>query len=53
MSATTAVVLAPPLGFVRRFCHNRVALASLVVLAVIVLVAIFAPAFAPHNPTRS
>lgn len=53
MSGATAVVLAPPSGFVRRFCRNRVALVSLAVLTLIVLVAIFAPAFAPHNPARS
>jgi peptide/nickel transport system permease protein len=53
MSEATAVVLPPPSGFVRRFCRNRVALASLAVLALIVLVAIFAPALAPHNPARS
>ena len=53
MSEATVVTLAPPSGFVRRFCRNRVALASLAVLALIVLVAIFAPALAPHNPARS
>ena len=37
----------------RRFCRNRVALVSLVVLLAIVLVAVFAPALAPYNPAKS
>lgn len=48
-----AVMAPPPPGFVRRFCRNRVALVSLLVLLAIVLIAVFAPALAPYNPAKS
>jgi ABC-type dipeptide/oligopeptide/nickel transport system permease subunit len=43
----------PPSGFVRRFCRNRTAIIALCILILIVLVAIFAPLLAPHDPARS
>ena len=36
----------------RRFCQNRLALAGLVFLAVLLLVAIFAPLIAPYGPAE-
>src|SRR4051795_3273219 len=61
MSATTVsslpaarpAVLPPTSGFVRRFCRNRTAVVSLIILLLITLVAIFAPYLAPHDPARS
>lgn len=48
-----AVTLPPPTGFFGRFCRNRVALVSLIVLLVIVLSAVFAPYLAPFDPAKS
>ncbi len=58
MSATTApaaqpAALPPTSTFLQRFCRNRTALVSAVILAAIVLIAIFAPYIAPHDPARS
>ena len=59
MSATTmpvapaAVALPPASGFIRRFCRNRTAMISFCILALITLVAIFAPYLAPQDPARS
>jgi peptide/nickel transport system permease protein len=60
MSATTIpalsvapVALPPPSSFVRRFCRNRTAVVSLIILVLITLVAVFAPLLAPHDPARS
>lgn len=36
----------------RRFSHNRIAMAGLVLLVVYVLLAIFAPIFSPHDPAK-
>jgi peptide/nickel transport system permease protein len=48
-----AVALPPPSSFVRRFCRNRTAMISLIILVLIVLAAVFAPVLAPHDPARS
>ena len=48
-----AVALPPPSSFARRFCRNRTAMVSLIILILIVLVAVFAPLLAPHDPARS
>lgn len=48
-----AVALPPPSSFVRRFMRNRTAMVSLVILTLIVLIAVFAPLLAPHDPARS
>lgn len=48
-----AVTLPPPSGFVRRFCRNKTAVASLVILLAIILVAVLAPMLAPHDPAKS
>lgn len=62
MSATTlpisppaelAVALPPPSSFISRFCRNRTAMISLIILTLIVLAAVFAPLIAPHDPARS
>ena len=63
MSATTAasapvlasapIALPPPSSFARRFAHNPTAMVSLILLTLIVLVAVFAPYLAPHDPARS
>ena len=63
MSATTiepaeppgaaVIELPPPSTFLQRFCRNRMAMASAVILLAIVLIAIFAPWVAPHNPAKS
>ena len=48
-----AVALPPPSSFARRFCRNRTAMVSLIILILIVLIAVFAPLLAPHDPARS
>ena len=63
MSATTltqplvppapAATLPPPSTFLQRFCRNRTAMISTIILLLIVLAAIFAPYIAPHNPAKS
>jgi ABC-type dipeptide/oligopeptide/nickel transport system permease subunit len=53
MIATPAVSLPPTSTFIQRFCRNRTAMVSAIILLVIVLVAIFAPYIAPHDPARS
>ncbi len=50
---TAAATLPPPSGFARRFMRNKVAVVALVVLLFIVLVSVFAPELAPHDPARS
>lgn len=63
MSSVAATTTAPPLAkssqsrnlysdAARRFWRNRVALAGLVVLILLILVAIFAPLLALHDPTH-
>lgn len=37
----------------RRFCKNKVALASLIVFALIILIAILAPVISPYSPVES
>ena len=51
--APRAVALPPTSSFVRRFTRNRTAMVSLVILTLIVLIAVFAPLLAPHDPARS
>ncbi len=51
--AERAVALPPPSSFLRRFCRNRTAMVSLIILLLILLTAIFAPLLAPHDPARS
>ncbi len=57
MSATTnptaAVALPPPSSFLQRYCRNRTALISTIILIAIVMIAILAPYIAPHDPARS
>lgn len=53
VSATAAISLPPTSTFLQRFCRNRTAMISAIVLAVIVLIAIFAPLIAPHDPAKS
>lgn len=57
MSVTTAAVapitLPPPSSFLRRYCRNPTAVVATIILVLIVLVAIFAPELAPHDPARS
>jgi peptide/nickel transport system permease protein len=58
MSTTTAqpalaVALPPASNFVGRFCRNRTAMISALILLAIVLVAVFASYIAPHDPARS
>ena len=58
MSTTTieqapAVALPPTSTFFQRFCRNRTAMVSAIILAIIVLAAIFAPYIAPHDPAKS
>ena len=57
MSATTnpvpAVALPPASTFLQRYCRNRTALVSTIILFVIVMIAILAPYIAPHDPARS
>ncbi len=48
-----AIALPPPSSFLQRFCRNRTAMVASIILVVIVLVAVFAPELAPHNPARS
>lgn len=48
-----AITLPPPSSFLQRFCRNRTAVVASVILILIVLVAVFAPDLAPHNPARS
>ena len=48
-----SITLPPPSSFLQRFCRNRTAMVASVILVLIVLVAIFAPELAPHNPARS
>ncbi len=50
---TAPVALPPPSNFARRFAHNPTAMVSLILLTLIVLVAVFAPYLAPHDPARS
>jgi peptide/nickel transport system permease protein len=53
-SVTAAsVTLPPPSSFLRRFCRNGTAVVASVILVVVVLIAIFAPELAPHDPARS
>lgn len=40
-------------SFLRRFKHNKLALVSLVVLVFILAVTVFAPVFAPYNPSKT
>ena len=51
MSAT--ISLPPPSTFLQRFCRSPTALAATIILTAIVLIAVFAPYIAPHDPTRS
>ena len=37
---------------VRRFCHHKLAVVSLIVLAILILMAVFAPIIAPYSPTE-
>jgi len=56
MSATTmraAIALPPTSTFLQRYCRNKTAMISTIILVAIVLVAIFAPYVAPHNPAKS
>ena len=57
MSATTnpiaAVALPPTSSFLQRYCRNRTALISTIILSAIVMIAILAPYIAPHDPARS
>lgn len=53
-SVTAAsVTLPPPSSFLRRFCRNGTAMVASVILVLVVLIAIFAPELAPHDPARS
>jgi ABC-type antimicrobial peptide transport system permease subunit len=53
-SVTAATVtLPPPSNFLRRFCRNGTAMVASVILVLVVLIAIFAPELAPHDPARS
>ena len=53
-SVTAAsVTLPPPSNFLRRFCRNGTAMVASVILVLVVLIAIFAPELAPHDPARS
>jgi peptide/nickel transport system permease protein len=52
-SATAPVALPPPSSFLQRFCRNRTALISALILLAIVAIAILAPYIAPHDPARS
>jgi len=52
-TAAPAVPLPPPSSFFKRFCRNRTAMISAIILLLIVLTAIFAPYLAPHDPARS
>ena len=53
-SVTAATVtLPPPSSFLRRFCRNGTAMVASVILVLVVLIAIFAPELAPHDPARS
>ena len=51
--ASAPIALPPPSSFSRRFAHNPTAMVSLILLTLIVLVAVFAPYLAPHDPARS
>ena len=55
MSATVLapVSLPPPSSFLQRFCRNRTALISALIVIGIVTIAILAPYIAPHDPARS
>jgi len=52
-STTTAETLPPTSSFLTRFCRNRTAVISTLLLIAIVAVAILAPYIAPHDPARS
>ncbi len=47
------VALPPSSNFLQRFCRNRTAVVSAVLLLAIVIVAIAAPWLAPHDPAKS
>ena len=51
--AIAAAALPPASSFLGRFCRNPTALAAAIVLAIIVLIAIFAPWIAPRDPAKS
>ena len=54
MSATTIQLALPPSStFIQRFCRNRTAMVSAIILLAIVLAAVFAPYIAPHDPAKS
>ena len=52
-AASVPATLPPTSSFVGRFCRNRTALVSLIILLLITLMAICAPLLAPHDPARS
>jgi peptide/nickel transport system permease protein len=51
--AVAPITLPPPSRFLRRFCRNGTAVVASIILVLIVLVAVFAPELAPHDPARS
>lgn len=53
LNAAPAVSLPPSSTFIQRFCRNPTALVSAIILLAIVLIAIFAPYIAPHDPAKS
>ena len=53
LPAIQTVALPPSSSFFGRFCRNRTAMVSAIILLAIVIVAIFAPVLAPHDPAKS